>query len=82
MLVQEVLECGRWPGRGYSVGRWRTAEALDVHGDVCGPMPKAGLRPSPAAAAAYAMSVIHIAMADLTPRHPTGENAVSWRDPV
>ncbi|WP_223199524.1 hypothetical protein, partial [Solihabitans fulvus] len=32
MLVQEILEVGRQPGRCCFAGGWQAAEALDVHG--------------------------------------------------
>lgn len=55
MLVQEVLEGGRRPGRDCVAGRGQAAEALDVHGDRGEDVLQVGLGLSPVAAATHAV---------------------------
>jgi hypothetical protein len=55
VLVQEVLEGGRRPGRDCFAGRGQTAQALDVHGDRGEDVLQVGLGLSPVAAATHAV---------------------------
>jgi len=56
-LVEVVLEGGRSAGRGCFLGRWETAETLDIDGDCGQDVLDVGFALSSVAAAAHAVAV-------------------------